>query len=62
MWCNNINTDGLQIDVWSFRQVWTLGGDKENMLTHTYLKPIRKIKVTICNHQSDSPFYVWPDV
>ena len=22
----------------------------------------RKIKVTICNHQVDSPLYVWPDV
>ena len=33
------------------------------MLTHTYTqKPMRKIKVTICNYQADSPLYVWPDV
>ena len=33
------------------------------MLAHTYLhKPLRKIKVTICNHQADSPLYVWIDV
>ena len=44
---------------------YTLGGDKVSrpMLTHTYPhKPLRKIKVTICNHQADSPLYVWPDV
>ena len=23
---------------------------------------MRKIKVTICNHQADSPLSVWPDV
>ena len=34
-----------------------------NMLTHTYPhKPLRKIKVTICNHQADSPLYVSSDV
>ena len=39
------------------------GGDKVNMLAHTYPhKPLRKIKVTICNYQADSPLYVWPDV
>ena len=39
------------------------GGDKVSMLTHTYPhKPIRKIKVTVCNHQADSPLYVLPDV
>ena len=33
------------------------------MFTHTYPhKPLRKIKVTICNHQADNPLYVWPDV
>ena len=38
-------------------------GDKVSMLTHTYPhKPQRKTKVTICNHQADSPLYVWPDV
>ena len=42
-----------------------LEDDKVSVLTHTctYLhKPLRKIKVTICNHQADSPLYVWPDV
>ena len=42
-------------------------GDKVSrptcMSTHTYPhKPLMKIKVTICNHQADSPFHVWPDV
>ena len=33
------------------------------MLTHIYPhKPLRKIKVTICNYQADSPLFVWPDV
>ena len=41
----------------------TLKGDKMNMLTHTYThKHLRKIKLTICNHQGDSPFYFGPDV
>ena len=36
---------------------------KVGMLTHTYPhKPLRKIKVTICNHQADSAVQVWPDV
>ena len=40
-----------------------LRNDKMTMSTHTYLhKPLRKIKVTICNHQADSPLYVRPDV
>ena len=40
-----------------------LGNDKVSMLTHTHLhKPLRKIKVTICNRQADNPLYVWPDV
>ena len=51
-----VSGHGLSID-------GTLGGDKMRMLTHTYQhKPLRKIKVTICNHQADSPLYVWPDV
>ena len=29
----------------------TLGGDK-----------VRKFKLTICNHQANSPLYVWRDV
>ena len=38
-------------------------GDKVSMLTHTYEhKTLRNIEVTICNHQADSPLYVWPDV
>ena len=40
-----------------------LKGDKVSMLTHTYpCKPLRKIEVTICNHQADSLLYMWPDV
>ena len=40
-----------------------LTGDKVSLLTHTYThKPLRNIIVTICNHQVDSPLYVWPDV
>ena len=34
-------------------------------LTHAYphkQKPLRKMKVTICNHQVDNPLCVWPDV
>ena len=39
-----------------------LGDDKVSMLSHTYPhKPLRKTKVTICNHQADSPLYVWAD-
>ena len=39
------------------------GVDEVSMLTHTYpTHTLRKIKVTICNHQADSPLYVWPDV
>ena len=41
----------------------SLGGDKGSMLTHIYPhKPPKKNKVIICNHQADSPLYVWPDV
>ena len=41
----------------------SLRGDKVSMLTHIYPhKPLRKIEVTICNHQADSPLYVWPNV
>ena len=43
--------------------IWTPCGDKVGMLTHDYQQETpRKIKVTICNHQADSPRYVWPDV
>ena len=39
-----------------------LKGDKVSMLTHTYPhKPLRKIEVTTCNHQTGSPLYVWND-
>ena len=39
-----------------------LGGDKVSMLTHTYpYKPLRNTEVAICNHQTDSRLYVWPD-
>ena len=38
-------------------------GDKVSMLTHTSEHKFpRNIEVTICNHQADSPLYVWPDV
>ena len=41
----------------------TLRGDIVSMLTHAYpQKPLRKIKVTVCNHHDDSPLYVWPVV
>ena len=34
--------------------------DKVSMLTHTYPHiHLRKIKVTICNHQADSPIYLY---
>ena len=37
----------------------SLGDDKVSMLTHTYPhKPQGRNKVTICNHQADSPLYV----
>ena len=37
--------------------------DKVSMLIHTYpRKPLMKIEVTTCNHEADSPLYVWPDV
>ena len=29
---------------------------------YTHSHPQRNIEVTICKHQADSPFYVWPDV
>ena len=32
------------------------------VLVQPYLAPLRNIEVTICKHQADSPFYVWPDV
>ena len=42
---------------------FTLGGDKVSTLAHTYPhKPLRKIKVIICNHQAGSPLYVWSGV
>ena len=38
-------------------------GDKVSMLTQIYPhKPLRKIEVTICNHQADSLLSVWPNV
>ena len=40
-----------------------LEGDKVSVLTHLYPhKPLRKIKVTIRDHQAHSQLYVWPDV
>ena len=38
-------------------------GSKVSMLTNTYPhKPMRKIKVTICNHQVEVSFYLWPSI
>ena len=40
-----------------------LGVHKVSMFNHTYPhKPLREIKVTICDHQADSSVYVWTDV
>ena len=37
----------------------SLRGDNVSMLTHIYAhKPLRKIEVTICNHQADIPLNV----
>ena len=34
-----------------------------SMLTCIYPhKPLRKIKMTVWNHQADRPLYVWPDI
>ena len=47
----------------SLKRLESLRGTKVNMFTRTYPhKPLRKIKVTICNHQADSPLCLWPDV
>ena len=44
-------------------QCHILGSDRVSMLTHTYPhKLLRKTKVTICNHEVDSLFYLWPGV
>ena len=41
----------------------TLRGYKVSVLTHAYEhKPLRKIAMATCNHQADSPLYVWSDV
>ena len=41
----------------------TLGCDKVSMLTQTCPhKCLREIKVSICNHQVDGLFFLWPDV
>ena len=64
-----LETDSWGISLAVLTTPWFLprwlpsGGDKVSMLTHTYEhKPLRNIEVTICNHQADSPLYVWPDV
>ena len=50
--------------LYEFKPVLPLGGDKVNMLTHTYPHEALKIKVTTCNHQADIPLYatVWSDL
>ena len=46
-----------------FHYALTLGGDKVSMLRNAYPhKALRRNKVTMCNHQADSPLYVWPGV
>ena len=36
-----------------------LGGDKVSILMNTYpFKPLRKIKVTICNFEAERPLYM----
>ena len=43
--------------------LYSLGGNEVSMLTRTYShKPLRKMKVTICNHLADNQLFVWPDV
>ena len=50
-WCIVYN---WSVVVWDPKDCLTLGGDKVSMLTLAYPhKPLRKIKVTICNHQAD---------
>ena len=45
------------------QNVTPLRGNKVSRLTHTYPhKPTRKIEVTTCCHQADSPLFMWPDV
>ena len=47
LYCHNLNPSH------------TLRGDKVSTLTHTYPhKPLRKNKVTMCNHQTDCPLCV----
>ena len=46
----------------TFRAI-PLAGDQVSMLSHIYPhKLLRKIEVTICNRQADSPLHVWPNV
>ena len=41
----------------------SLGGDKSEYVNpYIPTQPRRKNSETICNHQADSPLYVWPDV
>ena len=62
---------GFMVDVCSCKECshhenesLTLARTKALNLTHTYPhNPLRKIEVTMCNHQQAySPLYVWPDV
>ena len=74
-WPMNMQNSGLIINALHFEPftlrctkksgevIITSGNNKVSMLTHTYPhKPLRKIKVVICNHQADNPLYMWPDV
>ena len=48
---------------WDQPKFWSPRGDKVSILTHIYPhKPLRKIEVTICNHQAYSLLSVWSNV
>ena len=69
LWCcinhsNSIDTNYIHPEQTSYFLInRPLRGDKVSILSHTYPhKPLRKIELTICNHQAHSPLYVWPNV
>ena len=60
------NTAGGVCRITSFQSygfTLSLDGCKVSTLSHAYLnKPLREIKVDICNRQLDNPFDLRPDV
>ena len=59
----DLSVDHFPVIQFSGFNIYPLGTDKVSILAHTYPhKPLKKIKMTICNHQADSPLHVWPDV